>query len=117
MLTRRIRAWTCLAFVAISAALAAGTACDLNPQPLPPGVAAPSSGFAPSDAGATEPVVFGGSDAGGGDLSSEGGPTGAGETDGGDAGALSGGDASVDAGDGGDAGMADASTDAHEDAE
>jgi len=122
MLTRRYRTWTGLAFLAVAVGLAAATACDLNPQPLPPGEAA----FASEDAGPVVAVpVAGGESDGGANLLADGGPPegipvppdggDAGAPDASDADAGDGGDATAE--DGGDAGIVDGSTDAHEDAE
>ncbi len=117
MLTRRYRFWTGLALVALGAALAA--ACDLNPQPLPPGETANGS----ADSGAL-PVAAGSGDGGnanfggGNQDAGDGGP--ASEQPPPDSGEADGGDASVEA-DAGDAapmdGSADGSADGSEDAQ
>ncbi len=129
MLTRRYRTWTGLAVVAFAAVVGAATACDLNPQPLPPGF----TGSATGDGGANTPApILGGNGDASTTLSSDSGPSGFNGADGGDVGAP-GGDAggvvdgsAPEAGDGGDAGDAgdasdagamDGSIDANEDAE
>jgi hypothetical protein len=115
MLTRRYRIWTGLILVVVGAALAA--ACDLNPQPLPPGDTA--NGAADAGAGSA-PVATGQGDAGGTNF-------GAGDQDAGDAGEggadtglpgepiPDGGDAGVEA-DAGDAAPVDGAADGGEDA-
>ena len=65
MLTRRFPRLTGFVVLAAAGAAIAAEACDLNPQPLPPGDL-PSSGFAAEDAGSgpTTPVTGTSSDAG-----------------------------------------------------
>jgi hypothetical protein len=98
MLTRRYRIWTGLALaalIALGAALAA--ACDLNPQPLPPGETA----FGGSGDGGSLPVAAGPGDGGNTNF-------GAGNQDGGDAGTEGGQPAAPPGADGGDGGSEDA---------